>query len=251
MEQRKWFTPDTRYWFIQESLRDFEASDRDAFHRFLWSNHLGYAQSYEVNKRFGVENMVGSRRLFFSELHGVLERMGLPPARVRSVFEVGCSLGYQLRYLETDLFPHAEILEGIDIDSQAIHQGGAYLAMAGSKVKLSRSDMADLPSVLSGRNYDVMLCTGVLMYLQESEASRVVKAMLEHSRIAAFAGLADLGSDNSLMEISEIRDRDGAFIHNLDAMVKNNGGEVIYRRWDGGATIEGQTIYFVFARPNP
>jgi len=40
-------------------------------------------------------------------------------------------------------------------------------------------------------------------------------------------------------------------VRHLDAMVKNAGGEVIYRRWDGGDTIEGQTIYFVFARPNP
>jgi Methyltransferase domain len=251
MERRKWFSPDTRYWLIQEFLRDFEASDRDAFHRFLWSHHLGYALSYEVNKRFGVENMVGSRKLFFSELHGFLGQMGLPPARVRSVFEVGCSLGYQLRYLETDLLPQAEILEGIDIDSKAIHQGGAFLAKAGSKVKLSRIDMADLSRILSGKHYDLILCTGVLMYLQEREASRIVKAMMGHSRIAAFSGLANLVSDNSQMETSEIRDRDGTFIHNLDAMVKNAGGEVIYRRWDGGDTIEGQTIYFVFARPNP
>jgi len=76
-----------------------------------------------------------------------------------------------------------------------------------------------------------------------------VEALMEHCRLAAFSGLADQEIDNSLQKSSGLREHDGTFIHNIDAMVAKAGGEVVARRWDGNATVEGQTIYFVFARP--
>jgi SAM-dependent methyltransferase len=248
MEERKWFDPDTRVWWTRELLRDFEDGDRDGYHRFLWSHHLGYARPYEVEKRFGTENMVLSRKLFFRGLKDVLGQMGMATGDVSSVFEVGCSLGYQLRYLETDLFPGAEVLEGNDIDAYAVVQGNAYLKKSGSKVRLFCRDMADLGQLMGGKVYDVILGTGVLMYLQEEEASLVVKTVLNHCRLAAFSGLAHPDKDNSLLGSSCIRERDGTFIHNIDSMVKAGEGQILSRRWEGKKLFEGQTIYFVYAR---
>jgi SAM-dependent methyltransferase len=248
MEERKWFDPDTRVWWTRELLRDFEDGDRDGYHRFLWSHHLGYARPYEVEKRFGTENMVLSRKLFFRNLQDVLSSVGMGTGDVRSVFEVGCSLGYQLRYLETDLFSSAEVLEGNDIDAYAVDQGNAYLKKSRSKVRLFCGDMADLDLLMKGKIYDVVLSTGVLMYLQEKEASRGVKTVLEHCRFAAFSGLAHPDRDNSLLTGSCIRERDGSLIHNIDSMIKAGGGEVLSRRWEGKKLFEGQTIYFVYAK---
>jgi SAM-dependent methyltransferase len=249
MEQHRWFTEDVRYWWTRELLRDYQESDGNGYHRFLWSNHLAYAHSYEVEKRFGAEKMVGSRRLFFRMLGEVLRQQELPCDGVRSVFEVGCSLGYQLRYLETELFPQAEALVGIDIDGHAIDRGSAYLHSVGSRIRLSCADMGELPTVFGGRIYDLVLCTGVLMYLRQEDAATVVGEIMKGCRLAAFSGLGHPEIDNSLLRNSCIRGRDGSFIHNIDAMVTLAGGEVVARQWDGKADIEGQNIYFVFARP--
>ena len=34
-------------------IRDWAAKDVDAFHRFLWAHHLGYAKFYEAVHDFG------------------------------------------------------------------------------------------------------------------------------------------------------------------------------------------------------
>jgi SAM-dependent methyltransferase len=239
-----------RYWWALELLRDEAQRDPDAFHRFLWSNHLAYAESYEVDRRFGEGRVHPTRRMLFDDLARVLEEQGMSPAQVNSVFEVGCSLGYLLHYLEKTLFPAATVLEGNDIDRHAVRDGTEFLRRAGSKVRLHQADMADLGALLDGRSFDVVLCAGVLMYLREEEAARVVAAMLRHSRgITAIAGLAHAARDNRELASSERRLRDDTFIHNIDRMVEDAGGRVIARRWEGARKVEGNTIYFVFARP--
>ena len=88
------------------------------------------------------------------------------------------------------------------------------------------------------------------MYLKEAEAAGMVRAMLSHSRVmVAMAGLAHPVLDNAALDCSDVRNRDQTFIHNLDGMVKNGGGSVLARRWEGDRQLEGQTIYFVFAAP--
>jgi len=250
LNRSKWLTPDVRYWWTRELLRDFADRDRDAYHRSLWSNHLAYSLTYEVEQRFGDENMVASRKAFISDLRNQLGQMGIVPEKdIRSVFEVGCSLGYQLRYFETDLFASATEIAGVDIDRYAIEQGQRHLEAAGSKVRLICGDMAHLQELLHGRVYDIIVCTGVLMYLAQEDAARVMSVMLENSRV--LVALSDPGYaqfDNGLLEHSVIREHDGSRFHNMDAMVKAAGGTVLFRRWEGHRLVDGQRMYVVFAK---
>ncbi len=168
---------------------------------------------------------------------------------ITSVFEVGCSLGYQLRYFETDLFTSAVDLGGIDIDRYAVESGSEYLRSVGSKVQLRVADMEELSSLLKDKMYDIILCSGTLMYLDEKSASKVINVMLGRTKVMlVLTGPAHPEIDNSLLEHSLTRPRDGSFIHNIDSMVKRAGGTVLARRWEGDKLFDGQTIYFVFAK---
>lgn len=250
VHQQHWIDSDRRSWWSAELVRDFAEKDVNAYHKFLWAHHLGYAAPYEVATRFGAEKMRPSRLNFFAELRQCMEALGLSAMEIRHVLEVGCSLGYQLRYLETDLFPGAAVLEGIDIDRYAVRSGQEHLDAIGSKISLQCGDIQQLDGLLGGRVFDLIICTGVLMYLKEAEAAAMVRAMLSHSRVmVAMAGLAHPVLDNAALDCSDVRDRDHTFIHNLDGMVKNGGGRVLARRWEGDRQLEGQTIYFVFAAP--
>src|SRR5215475_4530053 len=106
-----------------ELLRDLADCDPIRCHRFLWSHHLAYAESYEVS-RFGNEMLEISRRMLFADIQEHLRaRAIVPETEVRSVFEAGCSLGYLLRYAETTVFPSATRLFGVDVDQYAIGKG--------------------------------------------------------------------------------------------------------------------------------
>lgn len=245
--RQTWLAP--RHWWATELLRDVAERDPDAYHRFLWAHHLGYAETYEIPRRFGAGNVNETRRLLFADLQRFLVDRGMDPARgVRSVFEVGCSMGYLLRFLETDVFPGAVTLEGIDIDRYAVRAGGAWLAQQGSKVRIATADMAELAAVEGERRFDIVVCAGVLMYLRQDAAAGVVRAMLSRTdRVLVLAGLAHPERDNGEMAASDVRRKDGTFIHNFDAMVRAAGGRVSYRRWEGPRIVDGNTIYFVFA----
>lgn len=249
ISRQKWIDGTVQYWWTQELLRDFAEKDSSGYHRFLWSNHLGYAESYDIDKRFGEENIKESRKIFFADIEKHLIEKGINPQKdINSVLEVGCSLGYQLRYLETALFTGVSELDGIDIDRQAIESGSRYLKHCDSRIRLWCSDMGNIDQILGDKVYDIILCTGVLMYLEEGEAARVVKDMLKHTRyILTLSGPACPDLDNDHLEYSVIRKRDGSFIHNFDSMVEKAGGKVSYRRWEGNRVIDGHTIYFVFA----
>jgi len=250
LHRQQWINSDRRSWWSVELVRDFAEQDVNAYHKFLWAHHMAYAASYEVATRFGAEKIRPSRVMFFAELRQCMEAHGLSAKEIRSVLEVGCSLGYQLRHLETDLFPGATVLDGIDIDDYAVRSGQEHLGAIGSKISLQCGDIQQLDGLLGGRVYDLILCTGVLMYLKEAEAAGMVRALLSRSRVmVAMAGLAHPVLDNAALDRSGVRDRDQTFIHNLDGMVKNGGGRVLARRWEGDRQWEGQTIYFVFAAP--
>jgi SAM-dependent methyltransferase len=242
----------SRYWWAMELLRDYAEREPDEFHRFLWSHHLGYAETYEIERRFGPGRIHPTRRMLFDDLARVLRERGTDPEHdIHSVFEVGCSLGYLLRFLETGLFRSAEVLEGNDIDGYAIESGSAHLARLGSRIRLHHGDMAAPEQILGERRFDVILCAGVLMYLQEAPAAAVVDSILRHTgRLAAFAGLAAPGSDNRELAASTPRLRDGTFIHNIDRMVERAGGRVVFRRWEATRQVDGNTIYFVIAAPS-
>lgn len=248
ISRQKWLT--SRHWWAHELLSDLADADPNEFHRFLWGHHLGYADTYEVAVRFGCDSLHPSRKLLFDDLQECLDRLGVRADSISSVFEVGCSLGYNLRYLETDLFSTASTLRGCDIDTYAVEQGSGYLSAAGSRVSLFTADMAELSDHLRENRYDVMLCAGVLMYLAERDAEEVVASILRHvGVVAVFAGLADPHQDNARLQYSGVRERDQTFIHNVDAMVTRAGGRVVQRRWEGNRSVGGNTVYFVFAVP--
>jgi len=231
-------------------ILDWAEKDVGAFHHFLWSHHLGYAKSYEEAHEFGADNVLPTRAIMFEDLKDCLLHQKIDPRTdVKRVFEVGCSAAYLLRYMETNLFPAATTLEVIDIDEYAIERGKAYLSARSSKIHLVCADIADLDRVMDGRNYDVILCAGVLMYLDDSAAADVVRSMLNHCNgLVAIANPAHPLVDNSKLNCSEPRS-DGSLIHNIDAMVERAGGTIVFRRWEGSKTFDDQTVYFIFCRP--
>lgn len=249
LHHQRWISEPRRRWWSQELVSDLGLTEVNAYHKFLWANHLAYARTYEVSRRFGFENFNETRKMFLATLEETLRKRGLDPAAdVGCAFDVGCSLGYTLRYLETDVFPEATRLGGMDIDAHAIDAGRTYLDQQSSKIRLTCGDMETLDEVLGEETCDVIICLGTLMYLREDEAARVVRSILRHTEIlAGFAGLAHPQIDNSRLEHSAVRAHDRSFIHNLDRMIVQAGGTIVHRRWDGPRVVDGNTIYFLFA----
>jgi SAM-dependent methyltransferase len=248
LNRQKCLQDSVKYWWTRELLQDFAEGDRNEYHRFLWSNHLAYALTYEVDFKYGSGKLPGSRRLFVQDLQNHLNGQGSGSENVRSVFDVGCSLGYQLRYMETDVFPSATILEGIDIDRYAVSQGNDHLRKSGSRIRLMYGDIRNLDRAMGDNTYEIVISTGTLMYLDEEGAARVVATMTEHCGIMiGVSGPAHPYVDNGGLRHSIIRDPDGSFIHNLDSMIERSGWKVCGRRWEGTRRVDGHTIYFVFA----
>ena len=158
-------------------------SDPNSLHRFLWSHHLTYAASYEVS-RFGPERLDVSRRILFTDIEAHLRKRAIAPeCDVASVFEAGCSLGYVLRYAETNVFPGATRFIGVDVDKYAIEKGSAYLRDTQSKVELITGEVSDLERIIPDQQYDVVLCCGVLLYFDEPTAARIVQELLRRTRL--------------------------------------------------------------------
>jgi SAM-dependent methyltransferase len=250
LNRQRWIRSETRSWWTTEMLRDFQESDINGYHKFLWAHHLGYALPYEASSRFGRENIPASRRIFFSDLTRHLASIGVDAGRdIRSVLEIGCSLGYQLRHVETDVAPSAGELVGIDIDAYAVSEGKRFLQRVGSKVELISGEMGDMDRLLGTKRFDLIFSTGVLMYLHETEAARIVDAMIRRSRIlVAITGPAHPEIDNRLLAHSVARRNDNSFIHNIDSMLQKTGTEILGRRWEGNKIVEGHTLYSVFAK---
>ncbi len=122
-----WFKLDSKNWWVTELIHDLANKDINEYHKFLWENHLSYAETYNTKRRFGNDNIEKSRIKLFSDMMLNLKRIGVSASTIKSVFEIGCSLGYQLYYLEENFITEAEELVGIDLDSQAIYSGREYL----------------------------------------------------------------------------------------------------------------------------
>lgn len=251
INRQSWIAPGDRGYWATELLEDFASADVNAYHKFLWLNHLAYADTYEIPLRFGYENFNESRRIFFAELPDRLREAGIAsPREIDSIFEVGCSLGYLLRYMETDMFPDAHVLEGIDIDEYAIADGMRYLRGLGSKIQLHHGDMERMDDALAGRRMDLVIASGVLLYLDEPSARRLVAKMLAvTSKLLAVTALAHPDVDNAELEESVVRERDGTWIHNVDAMIEAAGGRIVARRCEVSRMVDGNTIYFLYAVP--
>jgi SAM-dependent methyltransferase len=236
--------------FSMGILHDLRRRDPDALHRFLWSNHLAYATSYEIQKRFEASNLNPSRRILFNDIRNYFHSRGLDSRNhIRSVFEVGCSMGYLLRHLEEEVCPSAEILHGLDIDAYAVETGSTHLSSLRSKVKLFTADMAAAGRVMGNQNYDLVLCCGVLMYVNEKTAENVVRVMLSHaSRLVAMICLAN-AEPHRIQSGSITRSSDGAFVHDVSRMIRDAGGKVIGSKWVGTETSGSSPSYLILAEP--
>jgi SAM-dependent methyltransferase len=245
----KWTRLPGWFEFCMGMLDDLRRHNPDALHGFLWSNHLAYAKSYEISDRFGASNVNPSRRILFDDITGHLRSRGLDPRRdIRSVFEVGCSMGYLLRHLEVEVFPSSSTLHGLDIDSYAIETGQKHLRSVQSRVKLHLTDMAAAEDVMGNRIYDVVICCGALMYVNESRAAHVVRTMLLHSgHLVGLICLAQTGQGHASRQRSETRVSDGAFIHDVDGMIHRAGGRVLSSKWIGSSTSGSSPAYVILA----
>jgi SAM-dependent methyltransferase len=235
-------------------IRDLQVSDPKQFHKFMWAHHImGYARWYDSEQTlFAPQQMEPSRVEFFADMVAALQQIGVAPSSVSSVLEVGSSQGYLLRHLEEVVLTSAHDLVGIDIDAPAIEKGTRYLSGAGSKVRLLAGDMEDLDRLVGKARYDLTIAAGVLSYLNQADATRMVSRMLERTNtMLALAGLAWADGDNSSLTHSiESPNHGGQWLHNFDAMVKACGGSVIRNRWEGAKNYNNQTICFSFARPS-
>jgi SAM-dependent methyltransferase len=233
-------------------VRDLLARDPKQFHKFAWANHLmAYARWYDSeDELFAFEQMQPTRIELFRDLVAALEEQNVRPSEVRSFLEVGCSLGYLLRYAELNVFPDCTDIVGIDIDAEAIRKGQQVLARAGSRVVLRAGDMEQLESLVGPRGFDVTLGAGVLSYLNEADALRMVEQLLSRTRkVLALAGLACVERNNNcLTRSAPSPGHAGQWIHNFEALVARAGGRVVRTRWDP-KQYNFQTICFVFAVP--
>ena len=251
ISRQSWLSGDHRAGWSMELVRDMADKDANEYHKFLWSNHIGYADTYEISQRFGEENINESRKLLFSDMTTALTELKINyKNEIKSVLDVGSSLGYLLKHLEDNVFVCAKKLDGIDIDAQAIEKGASYLQANGSKIQLTCLDMENLTNFLSDKMYDIILCAGTVIYLEEEKAEELVKNLLQHTAtMLVITGIASPENDNSELDQSKVRARDGSYIHNLDRMVNQLGGNIVFRRWQGKEMIGGNTLYFVFATP--
>lgn len=241
-----------RSWWSWELLRDWAAERPADYHRWAWRHHAAFPELYHPAVRFAPGALDRARLELFDDLTRSLRQRGVDPTSIRSVLEVGSSLGYLLRHVELSVFPNASVLEGVDIDRYAVEEGNAMLDRIGSRVRLHHLDAADLDAFLRGRSYDVVYSAGMLMYLEEGEAARAVETMLRATKVAlAVTGVAHPLTDNAEMTDHSIREWDAAFIHNLDAMVREAGGSILFRRWEGHRDLDGISVYHLVAVPPP
>jgi len=233
-------------------LDDLRRTDPDALHRFLWSNHLAYAARYQVSRKFGRHNINPTRRLLFRQMHDYFRARGIDPHhQVRSVFEVGCSMGYLLRHVEEEIFPRAGILHGLDIDRHAIESGMAHLNGLDSRVRLHHADLENTARMMAGRKYDVVFCCGVLMYVNQQMAQEVIRTMFRHARwLVGMICLAPPEGDRAPTGASSPRDSDGAYIHDVKHMIREAGGRTVFSEWIGTKVSGSSPSHVILAEPS-
>jgi SAM-dependent methyltransferase len=245
LDRQRWLS--SRDYLAMGLVRDLLKESPKEFHKFVWSHHLtGYAQRYDSEELlFDVDQMQPSRKEFFGDLILVIQGLGLRTSDIKSILEVGCSLGYLLRYLEIRVFTDYSEIVGIDIDAGAIEKGNNYLGKIGSDVRLIHGDMESLDQVMGPRSFDLMFSAGVLSYLNEKDATAVIAMMLRRAKkLVAFAGLACLDRNNITLDHSILSpNHDEQWIHNFDAMISAAGGRVVKNHCEQGE------FYFAFAVP--
>jgi hypothetical protein len=89
-------------------------------------------------------------------------------------------------------------------------------------VKLFAADMEVAEDIIGSQTYDVVLCCGVLMYVNESIAEKVLRTMFASA--AHVVSLICLAPPERDRRTGLVRASDGAFIHHMDPMIRKAGG---------------------------
>ena len=146
---------------------------------------------------------------------------------------------------------HAQDLVGIDIDAKAVEKGAAHLKNLASKVRLASGDMESIGKLLGDRKFDLVFAAGVLSYLNEADAQKVVNEMMRRTgRLIALVGIADKDADNNTLASSKLSpDHTQQWSHNFETLIKKAGGSVVFSRWYGARLFNCQTLNMVFATP--
>jgi hypothetical protein len=159
-------------------------------------------------------------------------------------------MGYLLRHLEVEVCPSAEILHGLDIDTYAIETGMQHLRSLQSKVTLFAGDMAQTEVMMGDHNYDIVLCCGVLMYVNEATAEHVVRTMFSRARsLVGIICLAGAELNGAASGRSVTRASDGAFVHDMDKMIRRAGGKIVSSKLVAHAVSGSSPSYAILAEP--
>jgi 2-polyprenyl-3-methyl-5-hydroxy-6-metoxy-1,4-benzoquinol methylase len=236
--------------FSMGILGDLKRRDPEGLHRFLWSNHLAYAMRYEVEGKFSPHHINPTRHILFRQVLDYYKARALDPhEQVGAVFDVGCSLGYLLRHLEVNVFPSATTLHGIDIDRYSVETGMAYLQSQQSRVRLFEADLTGTADLMGGRQYDLVLCCGVLMYVNEETAQNALRAMFDHCQ--GLVGLICLAQRENRRPGAaiEVRTSDGAYVHDVPRMIRDAGGTLLSSTWVGSAASGSSPSQVILAQP--
>jgi 2-polyprenyl-3-methyl-5-hydroxy-6-metoxy-1,4-benzoquinol methylase len=138
-------------------------------------------------------------------------------------------------------------LHGLDLDAHAIRTGSAHLDSLGSRVRLFAADMETAENIIGSETYDVVLCCGVLMYVNSSIAEKVVRIMF--ARAVRLVGLICLAPPRGQHGRSAVRASDGAFVHDMDPLIAKAGGNVLSSRWIGTTTSGSSSSHVIVAEP--
>lgn len=79
--------------------------------------------------------------------------------------------------------------------------------------------------MIGERTYDIVLCCGVLMYMNEHTANEVVRVMCSRAkRLVAIICLAQPEGHRVAIVRTAAALSDGAFIHDVERMIRRTGG---------------------------
>ncbi len=230
-------------------IGDLAQRDPAEFHAFLWRHHLAAARTFSATR--SLDELVPSRRLLVQDILAALRVQALS---VDSVLDAGCSSGFLLRHFECALRPAPQFLIGFDLDAAALAAGQAELTARGSRCRLFPGDLRQPPQfnplTPAHAGFDLVVCAGVLRYFSEAAARTAVSWLMRQTRgLLVLTGPASRGCDNGTLTASQVLPH-ASFAHNFDAMIAKAQGRIVFRRWQGAQLCGGQTVYFVFARPD-
>jgi hypothetical protein len=104
--------------------------------------------------------------------------------------------------------------------------------------------------VMSDREYDVVLCCGVLMYVNPQAAARLVRVMLARARrMVGLISLAHPKGHHAGTLGSEVRVPDGTFIHDVNRMIREANGRLVSSKWVGTEISGSSPSYVIVAEP--